>query len=57
MVSVYNQPLAASEIKKVTKTKLIKMHKDNQNNATTIADVIEHKILWEPESEPLLDEG
>jgi len=33
------------------------MHKDNQNNATTIADVIEHKILWEPESEPLLDEG
>ena len=52
MVSVYTKPLASSEIKKVTKTKLIKMHMPNQNKST-IGDVIDHKILWEPESEPL----
>jgi hypothetical protein len=55
MASVYAKPLATSEIKKKAKTKLIQVHKLKSYHAY-IGDVISHKILWEPESEPNLNE-
>jgi len=55
MASVYSKPLASSEIKKIAKTKLIQVHRLKSYH-DKIGDVISHKILWEPESEPNLNE-
>ena len=55
MASVYSKPLASSEIKKIAKTKLIQVHRLKSYH-DKIGDVINHKILWEPESEPNLNE-
>lgn len=55
MVSIYQQPLSPKEIKKIQKGKLIKV--DNMvTSKDEVADIINYKILWEPESEPNANE-
>lgn len=55
-VSVYSKPLATKETKKIRKTKLIQVHR-LKGFHEDLGDVINHKILWEPEFEPTLSEA
>ena len=53
MVSIYTQPLVSSEIKKVTKTKLIKVYRNEESqNERPAGYENDRRMMWEPESEP-----